>query len=135
MPTGFARRILTWMMTLDLDADQSALPERVRLTLFRIYQQGLMNIVRHARASQVDVRLKLNGRLVTLEVQDNGCGFDVPKRWINFARRGHMGLVGAAERAEAAGGVLEVVSQPSQGTLIRVQVPMNEEEAAAPQPG
>lgn len=108
---------------LDLATDRQALPEPVRMSLFRIYQTAIANVIRHAKASQVTVRFLMEPEQAQLEIQDNGCGFNVPGRWIELARGGHMGLVGAAERAEAAGGKLQVVSNPGEGTLIRVIVP------------
>jgi signal transduction histidine kinase len=58
-----------------------------------------------------------------LEIRDNGQGFELPARWIQLARKGHLGLVGTAERAEALGGKLKILSSPGQGTTIRVTVP------------
>jgi PAS domain S-box-containing protein len=110
---------------LDLFSDNQLLPEAVRLALFRIYQHILVNVVRHAHASQVWVRFKLKDNLVILEIEDDGVGFDVPSRWIDSVREGHLGLAGAAERAEAIGGNLEVKSSPGQGTLIRAWAPAN----------
>jgi signal transduction histidine kinase len=108
---------------LQLDQDGQALPESTRMALFRIYQTAISNVLRHARASQAWVSFRLTREQACLEIKDNGRGFDLPKRWITLARQGHMGLVGALERAEAAGGALDVVSSPEQGTLIRVTVP------------
>ena len=64
---------------------------------------------------------------LTLEIQDDGIGFDVPESWINLVRDRHYRLADATERAEAIGGELEVVSKPRDGTLVRVNV---ETEAA-----
>lgn len=108
---------------LELDRDGQSLPERVRLALFRIYQQAMVNILRHAQAGQVDIRLVLEPNEVTLEIQDNGQGFEVPARWVELARTGHLGLVGAQERAGAVGGTLTVTSGPGSGTRIRVTAP------------
>jgi signal transduction histidine kinase len=72
----------------------------------------------------VVVRFSLDAGQASLEVQDDGDGFKMPERWINFARQGHLGLVGSAERAEACGGQLSVVAAPGQGTLLRVRVPL-----------
>ncbi len=108
---------------LDLMPDEQALPERVRLGLFRIYQQMLSNVVRHAEARQVTIRFQLDGKQAVLEIQDDGRGFTVPTRWIELARRGHLGLIGAVERAEAVEGQLKITSAPGKGTLIRVSVP------------
>jgi signal transduction histidine kinase/FixJ family two-component response regulator len=110
---------------LDLMPDGQLIPERIRLALFRIYQMALTNVVRHANATYVCVRLKVDPKVVSLEVEDNGGGFTVPRRWIELARKGHLGIVGAKERAEAVGGKLNIISSPGEGTLIQVDVPLN----------
>ena len=93
------------------------------MALFRICQQALNNVQRHAQANQVTIRLKLDSEQVILEVEDNGCGFQMPQRRIELARQGHLGLVGAAERAEAIGGQLKIISSPQNGTLIQAIIP------------
>ncbi|RPI34270.1 MAG: PAS domain S-box protein [Chloroflexota bacterium] len=108
---------------LDLTPDGQMLPEQVRLALFRIYQQSLTNVSRHARATEVFVRFNISENLLNLEIQDNGAGFMLPKRWIELARQGHLGLVGARERAEAIGGQLHVESAPGKGAIVRVTIP------------
>jgi PAS domain S-box-containing protein len=112
-------------LELDLQPDAQELPESIRLALFRIYQQSLANIMRHAGASRVKVRFQFDAENVTLQVEDNGKGFSLPERWVDLVRKGHYGLVGAAERAEGIGGRLDVDSQPGEGTLIRVVAPLN----------
>lgn len=114
---------------LQLDPDRQTLPEPVRMALYRIYQTAITNVIRHAAASEADVRLILEENQIRLEVQDNGCGFKLPHRWIELARQNHLGLVGALERAEAAGGTLKVESAPAKGTLIRVIVPRKDPPA------
>ncbi|HEX2981185.1 MAG TPA: PAS domain-containing sensor histidine kinase [Anaerolineaceae bacterium] len=110
---------------LDLMADGQALPEPVRLALFRVYQEMLSNIARHSGADAVTVRFRLEPDQVELEIADNGQGFEVPERWVNLARKGHFGLVGAQERAEAIGGKMLVWSQPGEGTVINISIPVN----------
>jgi signal transduction histidine kinase len=119
----FLREIPTLKVQLDLMPDEKTLPERMRLALFRIYQVAVTNVVRHAQANLVTIRLQLDSENVALEIIDNGCGFVVPDRWISFAREGHLGLVGATERAEAIGGQLIVESEPGKGTRMKVLVP------------
>jgi signal transduction histidine kinase len=111
---------------LDLSPDKKSLPEAVRLALFRIYQQALANVIRHARASQVWVRLKLDDDQVHLEIQDDGAGFEVPRQWTQQARQGHLGLAGAAERAGLMGGEFQVISSPGEGTTVKVSAPITE---------
>jgi len=112
---------------LSLAQDGQALSEPIRIVLFRIYQEALNNILRHAQASTVWIRFWLNEEQAILEVQDNGLGFELPNRWIKLARQGHLGLVGAIERAGEVGGSLDVTTATGQGTLIRATVPLKEE--------
>lgn len=108
---------------LQLDNDGQILPERVRLALFRIYQQSIINVIRHAKAHQVKIRLQLFPQETVLEIQDDGEGFKVPRSWLELARKGHYGLAGIAERVQAVGGKLIIQSTPIAGTLVRVIVP------------
>lgn len=105
---------------LELTPDHQSLPELVRLALFRIYQIALTNVIRHAQASKVEVGFSIDEESAELWVKDDGCGFQVPESWFEFAHRGHLGLAGAAERAEAIGGVFEVLSKPGEGTVLKV---------------
>jgi PAS domain S-box-containing protein len=116
---------------LDLDQDALELSETVRLVLYRIFQNALSNITRHAQATQVIVRLKLRTDQVVLEVQDNGLGFDFQGRWIDLVRQGHMGLAGSNERAEAIGARLDILTAPGEGALLRVTAPLTLHEAPA----
>ena len=109
---------------LDLAPDGHMLLEEVRLALYRIYREAMSNIERHAQAKRVLVRLCLDDQHVLLEIHDNGQGFTVPNRWVFLARQGHLGLLGAAERAETIGGRLEVISTPGQGAIVRVEAPL-----------
>ena len=100
------------------------LPEKISLALYRIYQQALINIVRHAHADRIVVRFQVEADQALLEVQDNGRGFSVPTNWIDFARQEHFGLIGGFERAEAVGGKMTIYSSPGNGTRIQVRVPL-----------
>ncbi|HEY3343863.1 MAG TPA: PAS domain S-box protein [Anaerolineaceae bacterium] len=100
------------------------LPEEVQLALFRIYQQAMNNVAKHAHATRVEIRLKKTGDRAILEVLDNGNGFNVPQDWLELARQKHLGLVGMRERSEAIGGRLELTSTPGHGTVLRVGVPL-----------
>ena len=93
------------------------LPEEMRLALFRIFQECLTNIAKHARATQVTIRLEKTEEAAVLEIQDNGVGFEVPQDWLELARQGHLGLVGMRERAEAVGGRLAISFPTRTGDL------------------
>jgi PAS domain S-box-containing protein len=88
---------------------------------FRIAQQALSNIVRHAQASQAQVRLVKNENGLVLTIRDDGIGFDLNKR---SPRAATLGLVSMNERAHAAGGVVEIDSAPSKGTEVRLTLPL-----------
>lgn len=114
-------------VNLDLKADGTTIAEDLRIALFRIYQGAMVNVVRHSQARQVAIRLDFDDRSVFLEVEDDGCGFRVPASWLSYVRDGHLGLAGAAERAEAFGGKLEMDSEPGRGTRLRVELPRDVE--------
>ncbi len=111
---------------LALARDHQLLPEEVRLALFRVLQQSISNIVRHAEATEVSVHFSFDAEEARLEVSDNGKGFRVPPNWIDFVRKGHFGLAGAAERISALGGIFVVESQPPASTTVRAVVPWKE---------
>ena len=113
-------------MRLSLARDHQLLPEEVRLALFRVLQQSLTNIIRHAEATQVSVHFSFDAEEARLEVSDNGKGFRVPPNWIEFVRHGHFGLAGAAERINALGGIFVVESQPPAATTVRAVIPWKE---------
>lgn len=108
---------------LTLAQDNHSLPDRVRLALFRIYQQALVNVIRHAHATQVQVSFEFDDEKAELSIQDNGKGFTVPTRWIALVRNGHYGLAGAFERVNALNGQFDVTSRPQGGTSIRAVIP------------
>jgi signal transduction histidine kinase len=111
---------------LSLAHDRQMLPDKVRLALFRVLQQALVNVIRHAEATEVHIRFLFDAEEVQLEVSDNGKGFVVPPTWIDFVRQEHYGLAGAAERVSALGGVLIVESQPGNSTTVRATIPLED---------
>jgi signal transduction histidine kinase len=117
---------------LNLPETEFRLSEDQRLALFRIYQEALNNINKHAEATEVFVDLRQPDHQIELEIRDNGKGFSVPENWIDFAREGHLGLVGMLERAESIDGQIELRSQPNTGTCLIVTVPVQHAPPAAP---
>ena len=111
---------------LSLAHDGQSLPEHVRLALFRVFQQALANVIRHAEATEVHIRFSFDAEEAHLEISDNGKGFEVPANWIDFVRQEHFGLAGAAERVNAFGGVLNVESRPGKSTAVKVTIPWND---------
>jgi signal transduction histidine kinase len=89
--------------------------------LFRVAQEALTNVVKHSDADCASVRLAFNENSVTLEVQDNGQGFDEAKS--SQANRAAWGLLGMRERAALLGGSFSIDTKPGTGTLVRVTLP------------
>src|SRR5262249_55070931 len=91
---------------------------------FRVAQEALTNIVRHARAHRVWIELKRGDTELQLSIRDDGAGFDCAATLEQRARRGQLGLVGMKERMEVLGGRLEIDSAPGRGTTIRAALPL-----------
>lgn len=93
----------------------------IETALYRIVQEALTNIGRHARATRADVLLERRGDRVVVVVEDNGAGFEAEIG--RLAQDGHLGLVGMQERVEMLGGSLTIESAVGAGTTIVVEVP------------
>jgi signal transduction histidine kinase len=102
-----------------VQGESRRLAPEAELALYRIVQEALHNADRHAQASNVRVGVEFDGD-VTIRVQDDGIGFQVPARMSDLAMAGHYGLMGMQERAQLVGAQLVVRSQPGQGTTIEV---------------
>jgi PAS domain S-box-containing protein len=98
--------------------DEPALPFETKEALYRIAQEAVNNLVKHARATQVSIRLDGCEGEIILEVRDDGLGFDPQRDY-----PGHLGLNSMLERAARLGGALEIESQPGQGTAVRAFIP------------
>ena len=96
--------------------------DAVATALFRVLQESLTNVARHAQATQVDVRLDFVDDSWALSIRDDGAGFVHDP-----GRRGDIGLVGMRERAQILGGQFSVTTAPGAGTLIEVRIPAQQE--------
>ena len=107
---------------LDLppDATLRPLPSEVAVNLYRVVQEGLSNVARHAAARLVTVKLVWQASHLILAVHDDGRGFVVPAHFHDLAAQGHFGLMGMGERVNLIGGDWRVESTPGQGTTVRV---------------
>lgn len=99
------------------------LPAEVELALYRIFQEALTNVLKHAGASRAIVELMREDGGLLLRVGDNGCGFAASRRRAKVARSS-LGLVNMRERAEFIGGTLTVKSGPREGTVVEAWVPL-----------
>ncbi len=113
-------------LAVDFEADsidQLLTPDAV-LTLYRIVQEALANIIRHAAATTVWIRIQRQGETIVTEIRDDGRGFGIGQD-LPQTERG-LGLFGMRERATQVGGAVEVTSEPGKGTLVRVEIPVEE---------
>jgi len=107
------------------------LPADTELALYRIFQEALKNVERHAQARNVSVRLKRMGAFVRLVIHDDGVGFDPDKSPLGRRRKGGLGLLGMRERAVCAGGTVTINSVRPTGTEVDVRVPLPPRPATA----
>jgi two-component system, NarL family, sensor histidine kinase UhpB len=116
----FSRRTGVQVAVADRDpaGSKNARPEAA-VALFRIAQEALNNVLKHAKATRVRLEVSATDEELILDVQDDGLGFDPAS-----ARRGRWGMTTMRERAEAAGGQLHIASTPGEGTRIHARVPL-----------
>jgi PAS domain S-box-containing protein len=115
--TGLSVKIL-----IDLPDENERFSRELETACFRIAQEALTNVVRHAEATQVVVRLTRDAAALLLSVKDDGVGFDVERLRHRVAT---LGLISMQERAHAAGGTIELDSAPDNGTEIRFSLPLD----------
>jgi signal transduction histidine kinase len=96
------------------------LAPEAEIALFRIAQEALNNVLKHAQASCVEITLERSGPAYVMSVQDDGVGFDAVEG--RSARRAGLGMVTMRERAEGVGGRFQVVTRPGGGTRLMVEV-------------
>jgi len=106
-----------------LGGERRFLPE-VESLLFRIVQEALNNIRRHAQASEAQVVMEFAEDRTKVTISDNGRGFELSGRVDDLPRSGKLGLAGIQERARLLGGSLDVKSEPSKGATIVVEAPI-----------
>lgn len=112
--------------TTDFTDIDELFPEELRINFYRIVQESLSNIMKHAQATEVSIRIARTVTTVVLTIQDNGRGFS-PAGHAAQAGAGGLGLTGMAERATLLGGRLKMRSEPTGGTVITVEIPLRGE--------
>jgi two-component system, NarL family, sensor histidine kinase UhpB len=91
----------------------------VTLTIYRIVQEGLINALRHAQPSRIEIGVESDAQRIAVSVADDGVG--LPEDW---RRPGHFGLRGLAERVENLAGTFEVSNRAPRGVLLRAEIPL-----------
>jgi signal transduction histidine kinase len=107
---------------VDVSGPRTALSEEAEQQLLRIVQEAVTNVLKHAGASRIWVKLHIEARRLFLRIVDNGRGFELQDAF--SSQGGHFGLIGMRERAERLGGELRLASQPGGGTEVEVKVPL-----------
>jgi len=104
--------------------DERRLPDEVELVLFRITQEALRNVWKHAKATHVEVTIEFTQTKIRITVSDNGEGFDPPDSVSDLPKYGRLGLAGMQERAHLFGGTLTVTSRRGEGTIVVAELPV-----------
>jgi signal transduction histidine kinase len=109
----------------EFEAEDRRFPAAFETALFRVCQEAMSNIARHAQAETVLIQLSEADGVIRIEIEDDGRGFDPGN--VSHAERRHFGLMGIEERVEILGGKVRIDSAPGQGTRIHLEVPLRRE--------
>ncbi len=111
-------------LDVDVELTDVRLPDHIELALYRIAQECLQNVVKHAHASNALLKFAADAEHARLEIIDNGIGFDTFERPLGADETGGYGLLSMAERAEIVGGRLNIRSRPGSGTIVTATIPL-----------
>jgi signal transduction histidine kinase len=109
---------------LEVDLEDKRLPDHIEIALYRIAQECLQNVVKHANATSARLTFTADTDTARLEIVDNGVGFDKFEHPLGADEMGGYGLLSMAERAEIVGGRLNIRSQPGAGTAVTATIPL-----------
>lgn len=109
---------------LDIKSMNGRLPPELETALYRIFQEALSNVVRHAEATKLSVTLACNDHTFEGKIEDNGRGFDLTSIQTNGDNIRGLGLLGMQERVIQCGGSMEIISNQGLGTKIRILIPL-----------
>lgn len=112
-------------VSLNVEGSTEDLPPAMEVAVYRIVQEALINIRKHAQASHAQVEAQFLADQIIVTVQDDGIGFAVPEDTAELVNMGGLGLMGLEERAQLFGGQMSITSQAGQGTTVRVVLPRN----------
>jgi len=115
------------LVRIDIEGDEPVLDDAIKITIFRIMQEALNNIIKHAQATNVNIKLDYRNKEAIIFIRDNGRGFDMESVQSRIGRVS-LGLAGMEERAILLGGSLYVRSRPNYGTEIEAVIPYQVEK-------
>jgi signal transduction histidine kinase len=109
---------------LDVIGLEERVPPEIETALYRVIQEALMNVARHAQANEVRLRLEQQSKAVTVTIEDDGRGFDIEElQATEFPLKG-LGLAGMKERISLLGGRLDIHSKPGEGARVDIEIPL-----------
>jgi signal transduction histidine kinase len=117
---------------VDIHGEEKELDESMKIAVFRIIQEALNNIVKHARAKNVNIHLAYNEKNVRINIFDNGIGFDPDEVKQRRTSRPSLGLAGMEERAVLLGGTVSIQSRPGYGTEVEAVIPYHAAQGFRP---
>jgi signal transduction histidine kinase len=109
---------------LTVMGDERRFSADVELVIFRIVQEALRNVEKHAQATRVEARVEFGRDKTKISISDNGRGFEVGDDLAELPRAGKLGLAGMAERVRLLDGSMKIESQPGKGTRLMIEVPI-----------
>jgi len=110
-------------ITIDSRGKIEEIDDELKTVLYRIFQESLTNIVKHAQANKVKVNIDYSSDQLSYSIEDDGKGFFPDEVLVNNGDHNGLGLKGIRERMELIGGTFELMSKPNQGTRLRVSIP------------
>ncbi len=113
-------------LTLDVSGASERFPQAIEVALYRVFQEALTNVARHADASHVGVALQSDGATIALDIRDDGRGFDAQVLHDRPPADRGIGVVGMRERVATYGGDFHIESAPEKGTVVRLTIPIVE---------
>lgn len=119
--------------SLRIEGDPLSLPPVAEIAVYRVIQEALSNVRKHAQATKVDVALRFQGDELCVAIGDNGTGFDIAQVRGKARAAGMVGLLGMKDRAEALGGAIAVESAEGAGTTVTLTLPVSGEPSAVAQ--
>ena len=124
---GRLQELTSLTVKVDISGEEHTLDEAAKITVFRIIQESLNNVIKHANARHVGIYLEFKEEGVHILVRDDGIGFDLDQVKVRRSSRPSLGLAGMEERAALLGGTVKVQSRPGYGTEIEAAIPYQTE--------
>ncbi|MDF2721730.1 MAG: histidine kinase [Paenibacillus sp.] len=113
----------------EVNGVESRLPSAMEVAVFRLIQEALTNVLKHAKASRVDVEMTYQRQMVKVGIRDNGVGFSVERLEASLSRgSSHFGIMGMRERVELLGGRMDIESEPDRGAKLTMIIPISMEQ-------